>query len=180
MENIKILIVEDEIIVAKDIEDTLERLGYSVTGIVSCGEDAIAHAENYRPDLVLMDIMIEGAVDGISAADKIRELYCIPIIFLTAYSDEKTIERAKTVKPYGYILKPFHETDLYTSIEIAYYKHKLERMLIDETEHALAAIIGSSEVLLEDGSPKHDEEVLRRVESIRNAALVIKETIEKL
>ena len=180
MEKINILIVEDEIIVAKDIEDTLTNRGYSVSAILSSGEAALEHAQGHRPDLVIMDIKLDGGIDGITAAQQIREQLNIPVIFLTAYSNEKTLDRAKTAKPYGYILKPFQETDLYTSIEIAYYKHKIERKLIEETENALAAIIGSTEVLLEDGNPKYDEEIFRRIESIRNAALVIKETIEKL
>ena len=180
MKNIKILIVEDELIIAKDIEATLSDLGYSVSGIVSCGEDAVSHVEAHKPDIVIMDIMLEGELDGIAAAEKIHKQFSIPVIFLTAYSNEKTLDRAKTAKPYGYILKPFQETDLYTSIEIAIYKHRIERKLVEETENALAAIIGSTEVLLEDCSHQHDKEIFRRIESIRNAALVIKETIEKL
>ena len=180
MDNINILIVEDEVIVAKDIELTLANLGYSVSGSVSSGKDAIDHVKNHRPDLVLMDIMLEGKLDGIETANIIHQQFSVPVIFLTAYSNENTLERAKTAKPYGYILKPFQETDLYTSIEIAIYKYNIERKLIEETENALAAIIGSTEVLLEDCNPKYDQEILRRIESIRNAVLVIKETIEKI
>lgn len=180
MQKIDILVVEDEVIVANDIEATLTNLGYCVLGTVSSGEEAIRFAVSHRPDLIIMDIMLEGDLDGITAAKKIRQKFSIPVIFLTAYSNKKTLERAKTAKPYGYILKPFQETDFYTSIEIAFYKHKMERKLIEETEHALAVIIGSSEVLLEDGTSKHDLEILRRIQSIRNAALVIQETIEKL
>lgn len=180
MKNIKILIVEDELIIAKDIEVTLLNLGYLVSGIVTSGEDSVSHVETYKPDIVIMDIMLQGEIDGIEAAEKIHNQFSTPVIFLTAYSNEKTLDRAKTAKPYGYILKPFQETDLYTSIEIAIYKHGIERKLVEETENALAAIIGSTEVLLEDCSSEYDEKILRRIESIRNAALVIKETIEKL
>ncbi len=180
MDKINILVVEDEIIVATDIEVMLANLGYSVSGIESSGEGAIKHAQCHRPDLVIMDIMLEGDIDGIAAANKIRQQFNIPVIFLTAYSNEQTLDRAKTAKPYGYILKPFQETDMHTSIEIASYKHKIERKLILETENALAAIIGNTEVFLEDGTLKYDTEVLRRIEVIRNAALIIKETIEKL
>ncbi|HET7290708.1 MAG TPA: response regulator [Thermodesulfobacteriota bacterium] len=180
MDKIKVMIVEDEIIVAKHIEDSLQSLGYSVTGIVSSGEDAVELAAGSHPDIALMDIMLEGETDGISAAEIIRKRYNIPVIFLTAYSNEKTIHRAKTAKPYGYILKPFEETDLFTSIEIALHKHRIERRLVEETENALAAIIGGTEVFLEDGTSKHNPETLRRIESIRNAALIIKETIEEL
>lgn len=181
MENVKVLIVEDEIIVARHIEDTLLSLGYSVAGMVSSGEEAIKLCgEAPRPDVVLMDIMLEGDVDGIDAARKIRKDYSIPIIFLTAFSNEKTLHRAKTAKPYGYILKPFQETDFFTSIEIAIHKHRIERKLVEETENALAAIIGSSEVFLEEGAAKHDNETLRRIEAIRHAAMIIKDTIEEL
>lgn len=181
MDNIKVLIVEDEIIVARHIEDTLLSLGYSVSGMVSSGEEAIKLCgETPRPDVVLMDIMLEGDVDGIDAAQKIRKNYNIPIIFLTAFSNEKTLHRAKTAKPYGYILKPFQETDFFTSIEIAIHKHRIERQLVEETENALAAIIGSSEVFLEEGAAKHDNETLRRIEAIRHAAMIIKDTIEEL
>jgi CheY-like chemotaxis protein len=181
MENIKVLIVEDEIIVARHIEDTLLSLGYAVTGIVSSGEEAIKLCgETPRPDVVLMDIMLEGDVDGIDAARKIRKDYSIPIIFLTAFSNEKTLHRAKIAKPYGYILKPFQETDFFTSIEIAIHKHRIERKLVEETENAIAAIIGSSEVFLEEGAGKHDNETLRRIEAIRHAAMIIKDTIEEL
>ncbi|MCA9810940.1 MAG: response regulator [Candidatus Dadabacteria bacterium] len=181
MEDIKVLIVEDEIIVARHIEDTLLSLGYAVTGIVSSGEEAIRlSGESPRPDVVLMDIMLEGEIDGIDAAERIRRNYSIPIIFLTAFSNEKTLHRAKTAKPYGYILKPFQETDFFTSIEIAIHKHRIERKLVAETENALAAIIGSAEVFLEEGADKHDSETLRRIEAIRHAAMIIKDTIEEL
>jgi len=180
MNNIKILIVEDELIIAKDIEASLLSLGYSVSAIASSGEESVDHVEVHKPDIVIMDIMLDGEIDGITAAERIHREFSIPVIFLTAYSNGKTLERAKIAKPYGYILKPFQETDLHTSIEIAVYKHKIERKLVEETENALAAIIGSTEVLLEDCSPEYDKEILRRIESIRNAALVIKDTIEKL
>jgi len=180
MAEIKVLIVEDEVIVAKDIGDTLLSLGYSITGTAASGEEAVELTESTAPDIVLMDIMLEGELDGTEASEIIRLRFNIPVIFLTAYSNEKTLQRAKTTNPYGYILKPFQETDLYTTIEIAIYKHRTQRKLIEETENALAAIIGSTEVFLEEGSPKDDAEVLRRIDSIRNAALIIKDTIEKL
>jgi two-component system, response regulator PdtaR len=180
MAEIKVLIVEDEVIVAKDIGDTLLSLGYSVTGTAASREEAVELTESTAPDIVLMDIMLEGELDGTEASEIIRSRFNIPVIFLTAYSNEKTLQRAKTTNPYGYILKPFQETDLYTTIEIAIHKHRTQRKLIQETENALAAIIGSTEVFLEEGSPKDDTEVLRRIDSIRNAALIIKDTIEKL
>src|SRR6202008_2171836 len=111
-------------IVAKDIQHSLKKLGYTVVGICSTGEDAIRTAEELKPDLVLMDIMLKGDMSGIEAAAQIREKYNLPVIYLTAYADESTLSKAKVSEPYGYIIKPFKEIDLHTSIEMAIYKHK--------------------------------------------------------
>jgi two-component system, LytTR family, response regulator LytT len=119
-----ILIVEDESIVAKDIQQSLKKLGYEVLGICSTGEDAIVKAEQTKPSLVLMDIMLKGQMSGIDAADAIRQKLNIPIIFLTAYADSSTLSKAKVTEPYGYIIKPFKEIDLQTNIEISLYKHE--------------------------------------------------------
>ena len=119
-----ILITEDESIVAKDIQMSLKKLGYNVIGICSSGEDAIKVAEEKKPDLVLMDIMLKGDMSGIEAADVIRSKMNLPVIFLTAYADESTLSKAKVTEPYGYIIKPFKEIDLHTSIEMALYKHQ--------------------------------------------------------
>ena len=119
-----ILITEDESIVAKDIQMSLKKLGYNVVGICSSGEDAIKAAEEKKPDLVLMDIMLKGDMSGIEAADVIRSKMNLPVIFLTAYADESTLSKAKVTEPYGYIIKPFKEIDLHTSIEMALYKHQ--------------------------------------------------------
>lgn len=126
MSKTNILIVEDESIVAKDIQHSLKKLGYTVVGMCSTGEDAIKTAEELKPDLVLMDIMLKGDMSGIEAAGQIREKYNIPIIYLTAYADESTLSKAKVSEPYGYIIKPFKEIDLHTSIEMAIYKHEKE------------------------------------------------------
>ncbi|MCX6295165.1 MAG: response regulator [Bacteroidetes bacterium] len=126
MSKTNILIVEDESIVAKDIQHSLKKLGYSVVGMCSTGEDAIKFAEELKPDLVLMDIMLKGEMSGIEAAGHIREKFNIPIIYLTAYADESTLSKAKVSEPYGYIIKPFKEIDLHTSIEMAIYKHEKE------------------------------------------------------
>ncbi|MDD3041456.1 MAG: response regulator [Methanosarcinaceae archaeon] len=123
MERGRILVVEDELIVAMGIKKMLKILGYTVTGIASSGEDAISKAESTFPDLVLMDVMLKGDIDGIKAAEAIRKIIDIPIIYLTAYSDSKVLERAKKTSPYGYIVKPFDEKDLHSSIEMALYKH---------------------------------------------------------
>ncbi|OPY16384.1 MAG: two-component response regulator [Methanomethylovorans sp. PtaU1.Bin073] len=125
MTDAKILVVEDENIVALEIKKRLQKLGYIVPGVASTGEDAIIKAEGILPDLVLMDIMLKGEIDGIRAAGEIRSRFNMPVIYLTAYSDEETLERAKLTEPYGYILKPFEEEDLRTTIEIALYRHQV-------------------------------------------------------
>jgi two-component system response regulator LytT len=124
---IKILIVEDEAIVAKDISVCLEKIGYEVLASFSKGEKALTFLEENTPDLVLMDIMLAGNISGIDASARIKKDYDIPVVFLTAYADEKTIERAKITEPYGYVIKPFKEIDLRTSIEMALYKFKKEK-----------------------------------------------------
>ncbi|HEV7231818.1 MAG TPA: response regulator [Bacteroidia bacterium] len=126
MSKINILITEDESIVAKDIQMSLKKLGYNVIGICNNGEDSIRTAEEHRPDIILMDIMLKGDMSGIEAADQIRKRLNIPIIFLTAYADESTLSKAKITEPYGYIIKPFKEIDLRTTIEMALYKHQKE------------------------------------------------------
>ncbi len=119
-----ILVVEDESIVAKDIQICLKKLGYEVVGIVSSGEDAVEKAKEMEPDLIMMDIMLKGEMSGIDAASIIRKTQDIPVIFLTAYTDRDTVDRAKESEPFGYIIKPFKEIDIQTAIEIALYKHR--------------------------------------------------------
>ncbi len=123
----KIMIVEDEWITADDIRMSLQSLGYTVTSTVSSGEEAIQNAEKHKPDLVLMDIMLRGEMDGIEAANQIRSRFNIPIVYLTAYTNETVLERAKKTEPFGYIVKPFAKQDLKVAIEIALYKHKAEK-----------------------------------------------------
>ncbi len=123
----KIMIVEDEWITADDIKTSLQSLGYTVSSVASSGKEAIQKAEEDRPDLVLMDIVLKGQMDGIEAANQIRSSFNIPIVYLTAYADEKVLERAKITEPFGYIVKPFINEDLKIAIEIALYKHKAEK-----------------------------------------------------
>ncbi len=129
-----ILIVEDEAIVAADLANKLAKLGYTVAGIASQGEQAIEMVRRLTPQLVLMDIQLEGGLDGIQTAELIRRAQDIPVIYLTAHSDPATLERAKLTGPFGYILKPFENRDLATQIELAVYKHQAERRLHDQRE----------------------------------------------
>jgi two-component system response regulator LytT len=148
MAQISVLVVEDESIVAKDIQNSLKRLGYVVPATASTGPDAIALTGEHRPELVLMDIMLKGEMSGIEAAEVIKARYDIPVIFLTAYADESTLGKAKLTEPYGYILKPFKEIDLHTAIEIAIYKHQKEMELRKERDIY-------QEIVLEKGSVAH-------------------------
>ena len=124
MLNSKILIVENERIVAKDIKQLLENLGYEVVGISSTGEDALKKTRETNPDLILMDIILTSKVDGIETAQQINELYHIPFIYLTAYYDDEILERASLTQPDGYITKPFNSVGLHTAIQMALYKKK--------------------------------------------------------
>jgi two-component system, response regulator PdtaR len=134
MADTSIILVEDEIIVAADVKNRLENMGYNVLGIFDTGEEAIQKVGELKPNLVLMDIVLKGEMDGIDAALKIRELFNIPIIYLTAYSDEKTLERAKVTEPFGYVLKPFEDREIQSAIEMAIYKHQMEKKLKESEE----------------------------------------------
>jgi len=130
----RVLIVEDESIVAMDIKSRAENLGYLVTAVVTSGEEAVEKTAELQPDLVLMDIVLKGKMDGIKAAQSIRDRLNIPVVYITAYSDEKTLERAKITGPFGYIIKPFEDRDLHTAIELALYQHKMENQLRESEE----------------------------------------------
>ncbi|MGB8309265.1 MAG: response regulator [Methanoregula sp.] len=121
----RILVVEDQAIIAMTLEETLQRMGYVVVGSVCTADDAIRMAGESRPELILMDIRIQGEKDGIAAAEEINRLYKIPIVYLTAHSDNETLERARKTLPYGYLIKPFRERDLHSTIQIALFKHRL-------------------------------------------------------
>jgi DNA-binding LytR/AlgR family response regulator len=150
MNKTNILVVEDESIVSKDIQNSLKKLGYNIVGAANNGEEAIEIARDKSPDLVLMDIMLKGEMSGIDAADVIRQELNIPIIFLTAYADESTLAKAKVTEPYGYILKPFKEIDLHSSIEMAIYKHKKVSEIRKERDFLYSLVEnkeGSSDIL---------------------------------
>lgn len=123
----KILIVEDEPIIAMDIKSYLRKLGYQVIGIAHDSEQALDMIYTRQPDLVLLDIRIDGTRDGIQIAGIINEKYDIPFLFLTSHSDEHTLDRATATKPYGYIVKPFDENDLKTSVAVALHNHNATR-----------------------------------------------------
>ncbi|MFW5718333.1 MAG: EAL domain-containing protein [Spirochaetota bacterium] len=143
MEQDRILIVEDERIIALDLKRRLERFGYEVVGMACEADDAIELASKELPDLVLMDIMLSSASDGITAATEIRRRNRIPVVFLTAYADEATIQRAKIAEPVGYVLKPFKERELHTTIDIGLYKSRVERELLRQ-ERLFSSILRSA------------------------------------
>jgi DNA-binding LytR/AlgR family response regulator len=122
-----ILVVEDEAIVAKDIATCLKKIGYNVSATLNKGEKVLDFLKEHKPDLILMDIMLSGKMTGIDTSAEVKKKYDIPVVFLTAYADEKTISKAKVTEPYGYVIKPFKEIDLRTSIEMALYKFKKEK-----------------------------------------------------
>lgn len=128
-EQADIVIVEDEFIVALDVQKQLERIGHRVKGVLSSGNELLERLEELNPDLVLMDIKLQGSLDGVETAALLNEIRSIPVILMTAYADETTVSRAKITQPFGYILKPFEERELRTSIEIALYRSKMEKKL---------------------------------------------------
>ena len=138
----RILVVEDDRVVARDIQHQLTRIGHTIAGVTPSGEDAVRLALESRPDLVLMDIRLEGALDGVDAAHQIRDRCQVPVVFLTAYADEETLQRARVTEPFGYLLKPFEDSQLRTVIEMALYKHTAERKL-RESERRYAVTLAS-------------------------------------
>ena len=148
MSTAQIMVVEDEGIVAQDIETTLQSLGYSVPYVASNADEAIAKAEEIHPDLILMDIVMPGERDGVEAAEEIKDRFHIPVIYLTAYADDETLRRAKATEPFGYILKPFQKRELYTQIERALYRHSLEQKLKESEEWFSATLQSISNAVI--------------------------------
>jgi diguanylate cyclase (GGDEF)-like protein/PAS domain S-box-containing protein len=142
MEKLRILIVEDEGLIARDIENMVKNAGYAVCGVVQSGPEAIRQAELLEPDLILMDIILQGDMDGIEAANIIRDRCGLPVIYLTSHADETTIERAKLSEPLGYTLKPVEQKELMTVMELALYKYKME-LKLREREEWLGTILQS-------------------------------------
>lgn len=129
MDAAQILVVEDERIVALDLQERLKELGYSVPAVAATGEQAVEMVEQNRPDLILMDIHLQGEMDGVEAADRIRDQFDLPVIFLTAFSDESTLQRARFTGPFGYLVKPFEIENLHSTIKMALYRHQLDQEL---------------------------------------------------
>lgn len=149
----KIIVVEDETFIARDIKNMLTEIGYEVSAVVSDGEEAVKKVAEIRPSLVLMDVMLHGEINGVKAARKIYNHFNIPVVYLTAYADQTTLDLALKTGPFGYILKPFNERELQTSIETALYKHKMEKKL-REREQWLSTVLRSigDAVIATDGN----------------------------
>jgi len=148
----RILVVEDGAVAAAVIKSDLEKMGYAVGQAVATGEEAVERAESERPDLVLMDIFLAGAMDGIEAAEQIRKRFDTPVVFLTAHADDELLHRAKITAPYGYLVKPFQARELHATVEMALYRAQMEKALV-ASERNLLDVFHSSEdaVLLFDG-----------------------------
>ena len=148
MAKAQILVVEDEGIVAEEIRSRLESLKYKIPAVAFSGEEAIEKAEEIHPDLVLMDIKLKGSMDGVTAAEQIRARFSIPVVFVTAYADEETLRRAKMTEPYGYIMKPFKEEELHINIEVALYKHSIDRTIRNSLQSLATMLRSMSEAMI--------------------------------
>lgn len=149
----RIMVVDDEVIISAQLERRLSLMGYSVVGKATSGERSIAMAQTLHPDLVLMDIVMPGGMDGIEAAGRIREEMDIPVIFVTAYADDQYLFRAKQARPYGYIVKPFHEKEVRAVIEIALHQKEMERLLSRRLDQLSAVVdIFNDAVVCLDGA----------------------------
>ena len=142
MVNARVLVVEDEAIIARAIQSELRNLGYAVPETASSGEEALRKAEANHPDVVLMDIVLQGELDGIETARRLRSRFDVPVVYLSAFQDPATLDRAKATEPYGYLLKPYEEKELHTTIEIALHKHRVENQL-RQTRQWLATILAN-------------------------------------
>jgi two-component system cell cycle sensor histidine kinase/response regulator CckA len=135
-----ILVVEDERVIARDLQRLLQRLGYHVAALAATGPDAIAHATVHRPDLVLMDIRLQGAMDGVEAAEVIQKQFDVPVVYLTAFADDATRQRARRTAPYGYLVKPFDERTLQATIEMAFARHAHDRQMSERGQWLAAGL----------------------------------------
>jgi PAS domain S-box-containing protein len=144
----KILVVEDEPVVALDLQQEVEQLGLTVVGLAESADEALLVAEENRPDLALMDVRIVGSMDGVQTARLLREAYGIPVIFLTSYSDEQTIRRAARELPYGYLTKPFQPRELKAALEVGLHREKTETQRTREQEAVTATMAGMRDGVL--------------------------------
>ena len=170
MTDAHILVVEDRLIVAKDIELSLKKLGYTVPAIASSKEAAIQQTGELHPDLVLMDINLDKGMEGIEAAEQIRVHFDIPVVYLTAYADDETLQQARLTEPFGYLLKPFTERELCSTIEMALYKHRMDKQYRQQLEQLVerrtAELQASNEHLQQEIiERKHAENALRASET---------------
>ncbi len=175
MAPVRILIVEDEKLVADDLQETLQGLGYEVSASVASGEEALAKVAETSPDLVLMDIRLAGTLDGVQTSDLIQSQFQIPIVYLTANADRATLERVKASQPFGYILKPFNEKILATTIDIALSRHQAEkeiRQALSTTEVELQTI--------KQKAQKQAEHLSIVAHELRNPITAIKFAVEML
>tara|TARA_R110002072_G_scaffold84678_6_gene191982 strand:- start:7308 stop:7991 length:684 start_codon:yes stop_codon:yes gene_type:complete len=156
MNSERVLIVEDENVVALDLTRRLKKLGYCVIGMASNAKRALSLVDKHAPDLVLMDIHIQGHTDGIEIARILYDKYQIPVIFLTAYSEEATLNRAKESKPYGYLLKPYSERELHAGIQVALEKSRADRKLRDTKVHLQLALDAGNLSTWEASDDKND------------------------
>lgn len=152
MSKVRILVIEDELIIAEDMRMMLEDLGYEVVGTALDYSEAIEFLNTASPDIVLSDIALGGAKDGIDLAREIRETYELPFIFVTSHSDKSTLDRAKSVKPNGYLVKPFEADDLYTSIEIALFNYSQdEEEEIESTVEEPGSVLVRDSIFIKEG-----------------------------
>jgi signal transduction histidine kinase len=197
----RVLIVEDEAIVALDLQHQLEQLGYVVCGMAGSGPKAIRKAEETRPDLVLMDVKLRGTMDGVEAAEELRARFDLPVVFLTAYADDAMLERVKATGPFGYLLKPFEGRELRVTIEIALYKHATEERMreyaaaletrnreLDAFAHTVAhdlkdplgTMLGFTNLLLSERAALSEKDVSRCVQGIATSGRKMNNVIDEL
>ena len=167
----QIIIIEDDMIVARDIQVQLESLGFSVPAIVASGEESFEKIKKLKPDLILMDVMLKGTMDGIEAAEQIRSRFHLPVVFLSAYSDQEILDRAKIAEPFGYIIKPFDTQDLYVAIEITLYKHKAEMKLQKKHDELEQLVVQSTAEL-----KAKNKDLIQQIESRKLAQKALSES----
>jgi len=170
----KLLIVEDEAIIGLQLEGTLESMGYEVVGRAMSGKEAVEMAKKYKPELILMDIILPGGMNGIQAAKKIQAKSDVPVIFITAHDDEKWLEQAKSLQIVGYILKPFHDYQVKATVEIALQRIELERKL-KESEESLRTERNQLEEMVQERT----EELKTRTMNLEDTNTALKTILKK-